>query len=388
VPRDLELIVMKLLEKDPNDRFRSGSDLMAALDGGEFESETRQPKAMPTLEEGFHNMMGSVMKPAIPPFMKPFGMPSIFEPVPGFSARMEARAAKHRARMERHEEKERRRESKPLPDRIRSFRRHLASYFGTTTFLFGINAVTGGPDPFWWAFFPALGMMMGLVNEGGALWAAGARIRDVFSNASLARHPDAALGSGHASSPQKIDKDAEMIAEVLAGPRGDVARQAVSDRRAIKDLITRMSKPDRDMLPDVEGTSEALYQRIAELGRALHRLDGEIKSDHLLELDDRIAQSEKGQVSAEQERRVRLLKRQRETLAGLLESRDKLSEQYESAGLLLQNLKLDLIRMRSSGLQSGISNVNSATQEARALSKEISYVLAAAAELRDIDGKP
>jgi len=149
-----------------------------------------------------------------------------------------------------------------------------------------------------------------------------------------------------------------------------------------------MSKPDRDMLPDVEGTSEALYQRIAELGRALHRLDGEIKSDHLLELDDRIAQSEKGQVSAEQERRVRLLKRQRETLAGLLESRDKLSEQYESAGLLLQNLKLDLIRMRSSGLQSGISNVNSATQEALSLSKEISYVLAAAAELRDIDGKP
>jgi hypothetical protein len=44
--------------------------------------------------------------------------------------------------------------------------------------------------------------------------------------------------------------------------------------------------------------------------------------------------------------------------------------------------------MRSSGLQSGISNVNSATQEARSLSKEISYVLAAAAELRDIDGKP
>jgi len=35
-----------------------------------------------------------------------------------------------------------------------------------------------------------------------------------------------------------------------------------------------------------------------------------------------------------------------------------------------------------------LSGVNSATQEAQALSKEISYVLAAAAELRDIDGRP
>jgi serine/threonine-protein kinase len=61
-----------------------------------------------------------------------------------------------------------------------------------------------------------------------------------------------------------------------------------------------------------------------------------------------------------------------------------LSGQYESAGLLLQNLKLDLIRMRSSGLQSGLADVTSVTQEARALSREIGYVLAAADELRDI----
>ena len=392
VPRDLETIVMKLLEKDPNDRFTDGSDLIAALDGGAFDTATRQSMRMPTLEEGIHNVVGSLIKPHIPPFItpvKPFGMPSMFEPVPGFAARMEARAARHRARMERHDEKERRKEAKPLPDRIRSFRRHLVSYLGTTTFLFGINAVTAGPDPFWWAIFPALGMMMGLVNEGGALWAAGARIKDVFGNSSLAHSTQApALVAAQPSGPPQIDRDAEMIAEVLAGPRGDVAKQAVSDRKAIKDLIARMPRADREMLPDVEGTSEALYQRIAELGRALHRLDSEIKSDQLAELDGRIAQSENGQVSAEQERRVRLLKRQRETLSGLLESRDKLSEQYESAGLLLQNLKLDLIRMRSSGLQSGISNVNSATQEARALSKEISYVLAAAAELRDIDGQP
>ena len=85
---------------------------------------------------------------------------------------------------------------------------------------------------------------------------------------------------------------------------------------------------------------------------------------------------------------MRLLKRQREMLANLIKSRDSLSEQYESAGLLLQNLTLDLLKMRSSGLQSALNDVTSVTQEARALSREIGYVLAAAeASSRDLDGR-
>ena len=148
--------------------------------------------------------------------------------------------------------------------------------------------------------------------------------------------------------------------------------------------MARLGTNEKQMLPDVEGTLEALYQRIAELARALHRLDQEIGAEKLGELDERIAQSSQSAGGNDGDRRTRLLMRQREMLASLLESREKLSEQYESAGLLLQNLKLDLIRMRSSGLQAGIAGVTSATQEARALSKEIGYVLAAADELRDI----
>jgi serine/threonine-protein kinase len=82
---------------------------------------------------------------------------------------------------------------------------------------------------------------------------------------------------------------------------------------------------------------------------------------------------------------LRLLRRQRDMLANLVKSRDALAEQYESAGLLLQNLTLDLLKMRSSGLQSSLADVTSVTQEARSLSKEIGYVLAAADELREID---
>lgn len=66
----------------------------------------------------------------------------------------------------------------------------------------------------------------------------------------------------------------------------------------------------------------------------------------------------------------------------LEQSRARLGEQYESAGLLLQNLALDLLKVRSSGLDAAMSGITSATQEARSLSREIGYVLDAAEEVR------
>jgi serine/threonine-protein kinase len=142
------------------------------------------------------------------------------------------------------------------------------------------------------------------------------------------------------------------------------------------------------MLPDVKGTADALYERIAALAAALHRLDREVGTDRLPALDARIADID-GQPgdARERERRLTLLRRQRDMLAELVRSRSGLAEQYESAGLLLQNMALDLLKVRSSGLDSALSGITSATQEARALSREISYVLDAADELRDLEGR-
>ena len=51
--------------------------------------------------------------------------------------------------------------------------------------------------------------------------------------------------------------------------------------------------------------------------------------------------------------------------------------------LALQNLRLDLLKLRSSGLESAMSDVASATQEARALSRDIGHVLEAAKQVRE-----
>lgn len=396
VPPDLERIVMRLLEKDPANRFPDGSDVVKALDGAPV---TAAPQSSyPTLAASAQQTGGPQFSPFNLPFPPRAPMITGLENLQGYNAMMRAGSFHESRRMrreERHRLKEERENAKPLADRIQSFRRRLFSFAGTTTFLFGINAATQqGTHHFWWAVFPALGMLMGVMGQAGNLWAAGARMSDVFGRGRPAGDPE--LGSAPrmptlASSPQTSQPEPDspgVSREVLLGPRGDVLRQAVNDRRTVRDLVGRMSESDRKMLPDVKETSDALYNRIAALATALHRLDGEIGPDRLTALADRIEKMETSKDSTDKDRMLRLLRRQHDMIANLVKSREALAEQYESAGVLLQNLTLDLLKMRSSGLQSALDDVTSVTQEARALSKEIGYVLAAADELRDIDGRP
>src|SRR5256885_3001846 len=84
------------------------------------------------------------------------------------------------------------------------------------------------------------------------------------------------------------------------------------------------------------------------------------------------------------DRRLALLRRQRSTLHDLLERRRTLLDQLESASLTLQNLKLDLLKLRSAGMGSALEDVTSATREARALSRDIGHLLDAADDVRKL----
>ena len=137
-------------------------------------------------------------------------------------------------------------------------------------------------------------------------------------------------------------------------------------------------------LPDVTPTVKMLVDRVAHLAETLYRLDQSFDPALGRELDARIAQVERDGGSPEADRQLSLLRRQRATFEELTQRRVALERQLESAGLALGSLRLDLIKLRSSGLQSALSDVSSATQEARALSNDIDAVLAAAAELKNL----
>jgi serine/threonine-protein kinase len=172
--------------------------------------------------------------------------------------------------------------------------------------------------------------------------------------------------------------------EVLDGPHGAAIRRAAEDRAAILDSAAGLKEADRALLPDLVPTVESLLGQVAQLAFSLHRLEPSIDLRQAEELDARIATMERDVVSLEDERRLSLLRRQRDTLRALADRRVALLRQLDNAGLALGSLRLDLVKLRSSGLQSAFTDVSSATQEVRALSRDIDVMLAAANEVRNL----
>ena len=268
-----------------------------------------------------------------------------------------------------------------LLDRIKAVRGYALGTFAMTGLAmtgFGVGVAEGVP-PLVFSMIVPFVMTRKLVRRCRSLRESGLRLRRVFTKRKAASvlPPPPPMPT-----PQQLEKLAPR--EVLASPHGAAIRRAAEERAAILDLVANLPKADRALLPDLEPTVNALVDRVAHLAQLLHRLEQSIDPRLGDELDARIAAVEHDAESPEGERRLALLKRQRGTLDELARRRGALVRQLDNAGLALGNLKLDLIKLRSSGLQSALSDVSTATQEARALSREIDVVLDAAAEVRSL----
>ena len=421
-PADITAVVEHALAKKPEDRFPNASEMAAALahPGWRAPGAAGQSAAPPQ-----HAPEPARAAPP-PQYVSPAYAPQPYAPLPN-APQPVARPLPlamtdplapwaHRAAfplgadgmpahpMSRREWKEWRRNYrdqmkfgvdgrpiKTIGERIMHFRRHVVSNVAVIGMLFGINMLTNNRFP--WFLFPAIFMLVGLVKEWGGLWSEGVTLGQILSRPSA---PDlASLGSGGqaralpaASSAAVQEDEAAKLAprEVLAGAYGQNVRRAVADRTTVLATVNSLSKTDRDMVPDVVPTVTALVDRVASLAQTLHHLDTDCSPALVSELETRIAAVEREPAeAADRERRLSLLKRQLVSMTELATRRTRLAGQLDSAGLALQNLKYDLLKLRSSGVQSAIGDVNSATVEARALSREIGHVLEAADELRKID---
>jgi len=52
--------------------------------------------------------------------------------------------------------------------------------------------------------------------------------------------------------------------------------------------------------------------------------------------------------------------------------------------MAMQNVRFDLLRLRSAGVAAVLSDLTNATQQARALSRDVDHAIAAADEIQDV----
>ncbi|HKA59881.1 MAG TPA: serine/threonine-protein kinase [Gemmatimonadales bacterium] len=234
-----------------------------------------------------------------------------------------------------------------LLDRIKAMRGYAILTVGAW-FLGAVGFVAGVTDapPLVLAPLVPIYMTTKLWRRGNSLRASGLRLRRVLFMLK-------ARWVFPTPKPSPLELELAKLAprELLDSPQGTAIRQAVEDRIAISEIVAALSKAERALLPDLNATVNGLVQRIGHLANTLYDL--------------------------EQVTDPRLAPR-------LIQQREDLKNRLESAGLALQNIRLDLIRFRLSGLQSALTDASSATQQARALSREIATALEAVSEVNNL----
>jgi len=86
-------------------------------------------------------------------------------------------------------------------------------------------------------------------------------------------------------------------------------------------------------------------------------------------------------------RRLKLLERQRGSLVELIRRRADIESQFESCVLAVRNMRFDMLRLRSAGINDVLDDITRATQQARALSIDINAAIGAAGEIKEAIGR-
>ena len=282
----------------------------------------------------------------------------------------------------------------PMSDdmRVRIVRRKAVNYLATTALLFGVNLMTRGAP---WFLIPAFFMGVGLLRSVASLWADHIPLAKLFTRqsreareaerAALAPYGAPGIGVRALPAPGADPMLAGVPRDVLEGRHAHAIRDAVDARRVILDVLAKLPEADKQLLPDIAPSVKGLVERIISLAGALTQLDADASPEALARLDQRLVDANALAADApDRERRVTLLERQRQTLRDLSARRETVAAQLDNASLVLGTMKLDLLKLRSSGFQSQMADSNFQTQDARAVVSEIERALEVAEEVQRI----
>jgi serine/threonine-protein kinase len=280
-------------------------------------------------------------------------------------------------RREREEERARADDASGEPRIVRESRASFVRWLSVTGALVVLDVVTGNH----------LGQLLLVVSGGIAafslvpkyvrLWHAGYSWRDVLARPAA---PDAIA-------PRRAPATLPAASAEEFGPYIDGVRQARGDRAAILKIVEGLPASERKLLPDVLSTVDALLKRAEDLARVLHAMGAGVEGGVIDRIDEKISATERQAEGAERGRQLDLLHRQRDALGELLSRRRQVEEQLESCGLAMQNVRFDLLRLRSAGVAAVLGDLTHATEQARALSRDVDHAIAAADDIREVLGQ-
>ncbi len=199
-------------------------------------------------------------------------------------------------------------------------------------------------------------------------------------------------GQGGQGTPASYDGAAPAPrAPADLGAQADVVRQALADRDEIVRLLGTMPKPERARIPEVEPSARALADKVQALAGILADLDRDGASGDAARVEQEIARLEAEanpldrERSEERVKRLAVLKRQRRALADVARRRETAAAKLENCRLALQNMRIDLVRLRTGSGGSPLQ-VTSVAERAMALAREVDGLVGAAEEVRGAVG--
>jgi serine/threonine-protein kinase len=263
------------------------------------------------------------------------------------------------------------------PKIIQKVRSQFASWAAVSAGCMGINIATGIEHP--WFLFPMFGMGIGLLRNYATLWQAGYSWRDVLSRPPAPDALETTMVKGG-----KVARTLPLPTAEEYGTQLATVMQVHGDRVAILKLLAKLPASERKMLPEVQQTTDALYARATDLARTLHAMDTNLDAEGLAQIDERIAGLAREPDDPERARRLNLLQRQRQTIIDLQGRRGQVASHLESCVLAMQNVRFDLLRLRSAGVAAVLDDLTQATQQAKALSRDVDNAIAAAGEIREV----
>ena len=377
VPQDLARAVMMCLEKDPAMRFPSAAALVTALDTGQV------PERRPSVEAGA--LVPVQAAPVV-----------VSEPAYGSDAMPTA--------------DELRRFNHP---EVVKFRRKVAPYLFVNAVIV-IASIFGERDfigiTVMWSIYMAF--------KYAKLWSEGFDWRDVFKQPrekelidvadefteytramfnrdkrrelrernrarNIARRSSGATSFGVLSPPSNR-RSAGASSPMLSGPNAERVRKAAMHRDEIVRLVETLPDRDRQRVADVLPSAEALQQRVESLAVALADLDRNVVAGggaeleaEIIRLEDLANPLESG--SEERVKRLAYLKRQRRAVKDVQERRNAVAAKLETCSIALENLKLDVLRLRA-GSQSH-QHVTSLALQAMSLAEDVDSALFIADEV-------